>query len=349
MMRRLQEFRRRGGTFGFVAEEPRVPPGVLTPVVRRGRRRGRARVVAFVLAAVAAAAVAVVVSRMHSSARATPAAPPSHSAPAHAAPVRKAAPPERLLSTQGPVATPPFSLSARAAIVADAGTGRVLLAQRPHRRLPVASTTKIMTALLALRALPRDALITVPPAATRVPLVKEGLRPRERVRAWKLFYGLLLFSGNDDAAALALATAGSHSAFVARMNAEARALGLHDSHFSTPSGVIDQDNYSSAWDLAALTRVALRDARFRAIVRRRIAHIPWSAPTYEKVYVNKNPLIGTYRGADGVKTGWTTLAGHCLVASATRGGRTVIAVVLHDANAPADARRLLNLGFRTPS
>lgn len=348
-MRRLQEFRRRGGTFGFVAEEPRVPPGVLTPVVRRGRRRGRARVVAFVLVAVAAAAVAVVVSRMHSSARATPAAAPRHSAPAQVAPVRKAVPPERLLSTQGPVATPPLRLAARAAIVADAGTGRVLWARRPHRRLPVASTTKIMTALLALRALPRDALVTIPPAATRVPLVKEGLRPRERVRAWKLFYGLLLYSGNDDAAALALATAGSRNAFVARMNAEARALGLRDSHFSTPSGVIDEDNYSSAWDLAALTRVALRDARFRAIVRRRIAHIPWSAPTFEKVYVNKNPLIGTYRGADGVKTGWTTLAGHCLVASATRGGRTVIAVVLNDANAPADARRLLSLGFRTPA
>jgi D-alanyl-D-alanine carboxypeptidase len=349
-MRRLQEFRRGGGTFGLVAEEPRVPPGVLTPVVRRGRRRGRARLVAFVLVALAAAAVAVVVSRIHSSARATPAAPPRHSAPpARVAPVRTAKPPERLLSTRGPVVTRPLRLAARAAIVADAGTGRVLWARRPHRRLPVASTTKIMTALLALRALPRNALVTVPPAATRVPLVKEGLRPRERVRAWKLFYGLLLYSGNDDAAALALATAGSRNAFVARMNAEARTLGLRDSHFSTPSGVIDQDNYSSAWDLAALTRVALRDARFRAIVRRRIAHIPWSAPTFEKVYVNKNPLIGTYRGADGVKTGWTTLAGHCLVASATRGGRTVIAVVLHDANAPADARRLLNLAFRTPA
>jgi D-alanyl-D-alanine carboxypeptidase (penicillin-binding protein 5/6) len=347
MMRRLQEFRRRGGTFGFVAEEPRVPPGVLTPVVRRGRRRGRARLAAFVLVAVAAAAAAVVVSRMHSSAHATPAASPRHSAPPRTAPTPEAVRPERLLWTRGPVAAPPLRLAARAAIVADAGTGRVLWARRSHRRLPVASTTKIMTALVALRALPRNALVTVPPAATRVPLVKEGLRPRERVRAWKLFYGLLLFSGNDDAAALALATAGSRNAFVARMNAEARALGLRDSHFSTPSGVIDQDNYSSAWDLAALTRVALRDARFRAIVRRRIAHIPWSAPTYEKVYVNKNPLIGTYRGADGVKTGWTTLAGHCLVASATRDGRTVIAVVLDDANAPADARRLLNLGFRT--
>jgi serine-type D-Ala-D-Ala carboxypeptidase (penicillin-binding protein 5/6) len=349
MMRRLQEFGVRGGTFGLVAEEPRVPSGVLTPVVRRGRRRGRARAAAFVLVAVAAAAAAVVVSRMHSSAHATPAASPRHVGPAPVALARKPVRPQPLLSTRGPVAAPRLRLAARAAIVADAGTGRVLWARRPHRRLPVASTTKIMTAVLALRALPRDALVTVPPAATRVPLVKEGLRPRERVRAWKLFYGLLLYSGNDDAAALALATAGSRNAFVARMNAEARALGLRDSHFSTPSGVIDQDNYSSAWDLAVLTRVALRDARFRAIVRRRIAHIPWSAPTYEKVYVNKNPLIGTYRGADGVKTGWTTLAGHCLVASATRGGRTVIAVVLHDANAPADARRLLNLGFRTPS
>jgi D-alanyl-D-alanine carboxypeptidase len=78
-------------------------------------------------------------------------------------------------------------------------------------------------------------------------------------------------------------------------------------------------------------------------------HVPWSAPTFEKVYVNKNPLIGTYPGADGVKTGWTTLAGHCLVASATRDGRTLVVVVLHDANAPADARRLLNLGFRMPA
>jgi serine-type D-Ala-D-Ala carboxypeptidase (penicillin-binding protein 5/6) len=113
------------------------------------------------------------------------------------------------------------------------------------------------------------------------------------------------------------------------------------------SGVIDAGNYSSAWDLAALTRVALRDPRFRQIVRTKIAHVPWSAPTFEKVYVNKNPLLGTYRGADGVKTGWTTLAGHCLVASATRGGRTIVAVVLHDASAPRDARRLLDLGFRT--
>lgn len=328
-----------------MANEPRVPNNVLTPVVRRGRPRGRARAAALVLAALAAGTAAVVVLRTHSSARATPAAQ-SAPAPMTAAPAPKRAQPEALLWTRGPAASPGRRVSARAAIVVDAGSGRVLWARHAHKRLPVASTTKIMTALLALRRLRPDAVVRVAPAATRVPLVKEGLRPRERVRAWKLFYGLLLYSGNDDAAALALATAGTRGAFVAQMNAEARALGLRDSHFSTPSGVIDAGNYSSAWDLGALTRVALREPRFRAIVRRRIARIRWSAPTYEKVYVNKNPLIGTYRGADGVKTGWTTLAGHCLVASATRGGRTVVAIVLHDANAPADARRLLDLGFR---
>jgi D-alanyl-D-alanine carboxypeptidase (penicillin-binding protein 5/6) len=304
-----------------------------------------------VLLAVAAGVVAVLVARGHSQAHATPAAASASlpkPKPRPLTPPRRAARPEALLFVRGPVASQPPRLSARAAILVDAGTGRVLWADRPHRRLPVASTTKIMTALLALRELGRDTVVTVPPAATRVPLVKEGLRPRERVKAWKLFYGLLLYSGNDDAAALAIATAGTRDAFVARMNADARALGLRDSHFSTPSGVIDESNYSSAWDLAALTRVARRDPRFRSIVRTKIAHIAWSAPTFAKVYGNKNPLIGTYRGADGVKTGWTTLAGHCLVASATRGGRTLVAVVLHDANAPADAKRLLNLGFRTP-
>jgi D-alanyl-D-alanine carboxypeptidase len=333
-----------------VADEPRVPRGVLTPVVRRRRRHRRARTAALVLAAIGAGIVAVLVARGHSRAHATPAAAPTHiPKPKPRTPPHRTARPETLLFAGGAVSAPRPRPAARAAILVDADTGRVLWGHRPHRRLPVASTTKIMTALLALRQLGLEAAVTVPPAATRVPLVKEGLRPRERVKAWKLFYGLLLFSGNDDAATLGIATAGTRDGFVARMNAEAHVLGLRDSHFSTPSGVIDEGNYSSAWDLAALTRVALRDPRFRAIVRKRIVHVPWSAPTFEKVYVNKNPLIGTYPGADGVKTGWTTLAGHCLVASATRDGRTLVVVVLHDANAPADARRLLNLGFRMPA
>lgn len=262
-------------------------------------------------------------------------------------PAEPARPPALLIGSPRAVAPLRRPIVARAAIVADAATGRVLWELEPHRRLPIASTTKIMTALLALQRLRPDAVVRVPPPATRVPLVREGLRPRERVLAWKLFDGLLLYSGNDDAMTLAIATAGTRRAFLAQMNGKARELGLADTHFTSVSGVIDRGNYSSAWDLAALTRVALRNPRFRQVVRRRIAHVPWSAPTYSKVYVNKNPLLGTYRGADGVKTGWTRLAGHCLVASATRQGRTIIAVVLNDRNAPADARRLLDLGFRT--
>jgi D-alanyl-D-alanine carboxypeptidase len=236
-------------------------------------------------------------------------------------------------------------IAAPAAILVDANTGAVLWARRPHQRRPIASTTKIMTAVLTLEHLSPRQTIRINALATRVALNREGLRARERVRAWKLLFGLLLFSGNDDALALAIATSGSKGAFLDLMNEKARELGLRDTHYTTPSGVVDRGNYSSAYDLAALARYAMAIPRFRAIVRTHIAHVRWSAPTYAKTYVNKNQLLGAYRGADGVKTGWTTLAGHCLVASARRGRTRLIAVVLRSPNPYADARRLLNLGF----
>jgi D-alanyl-D-alanine carboxypeptidase len=129
------------------------------------------------------------------------------------------------------------------------------------------------------------------------------------------------------------------------MNDEAHRLGLHDTHFNTPSGVLDERNYSSAWDLATLTRVALRNAEFRHIVRTRIKRVRWAAPTYSKIYVNRNLLLWNYRGTIGVKTGFTTAAGPCLVAAATRAGRTLIAVLLHDPTPYADATRLFNRGW----
>jgi D-alanyl-D-alanine carboxypeptidase (penicillin-binding protein 5/6) len=158
-------------------------------------------------------------------------------------------------------------------------------------------------------------------------------------------YGLLLFSGNDDALQLAISTSGSRGAFLQLMNEKAAALGLHDTHYTSPSGVVDRGNYSSAYDLAALARYAMEMPAFRKITRTHIAHVKWAKPTYAKTYVNKNLLIGTYRGADGVKTGWTTIAGHCLIASARRGRTRLIAVVLHAPDPYGDARRLLNFGF----
>jgi D-alanyl-D-alanine carboxypeptidase len=262
-------------------------------------------------------------------------------------PVRAPVRPLRLLSGAPALESHRFvpPLRARSAILVDASNGRVLWALRARRKRPIASTTKIMTGLLVLKRLPLHGLVTVAPAATRVPLVKEGLRPRERVRVWKLLYSLLLYSGNDDASALAIAAGGSRPGFLLLMNAEARRLGLRDTHFNSPSGALDERNFSSAWDLAALTRYAMRDGRFRRVVRTRFKRVSWSAPTFAKEYVNKNLLLGRYRGANGVKTGYTSKAGHCLVASAKRGRVELIAVVLRSSDTYGDARRLLNLGF----
>ena len=160
-----------------------------------------------------------------------------------------------------------------------------------------------------------------------------------------LFYALLLYSGNDDAAQLAISSAGSIHAFLRQMNDEALKLGLHDTHFTTPSGVIDRGNYSTPWDLAALTRYAFRNPRFDQLVKTKRIQVRWSAPTNSKIYLNNNYLLHEYTGANGVKTGYTHEAGWCLVASATRHGKRLIAVVLDSPNMYADAKRLLNLGF----
>src|SRR5205823_5292309 len=138
-------------------------------------------------------------------------------------------------------------IAAPAAILVDASTGAVLWAKRPHERRPIASTTKIMTGVLALEHLSPTKVVRVNPLVTRVALSREGLRAHERVSVWKLMYGLLLFSGNDDALQLAIATAGSKAAFLRLMNEKAIELGLRDTHYTSPSGVVDRGNFSSAY------------------------------------------------------------------------------------------------------
>lgn len=278
------------------------------------------------------------------------AAPSAAETPLEPTPPRRVPPtgPQALITASRPLSVHQFRprLGARAAIVVDSASGEVLWAYRARARLPIASTTKIMTAVLAIERLgPRD-VVAIGRSVPRVEPLREGLRVGERVPVWKLLYGLLLFSGNDSALALAIGTAGSRGAFVGLMNRRAVELGLRDTHFSTPSGVVDRHNRSSARDLAALARYAMRNPRFRAIVSTRVKRVAWPAPTYGKVYVNKNRLLTTYGGADGVKTGWTTVADHCIVASARRGGVRLIAVALGSEDAFKDARRLLNYGFR---
>jgi D-alanyl-D-alanine carboxypeptidase (penicillin-binding protein 5/6) len=234
---------------------------------------------------------------------------------------------------------------APAAIVIDAGTGEVLWAKREHMRRPIASTTKIMTALVAMARLRPNDVVVVTAEAARVPY-GEGLKPGERVPAWKLYYGLLLASANDTAVALAVAAGGTRERFLKLMNRKARALGLRHTQYRSASGLIDEGNYSTVRDLAVLTRHALGVPRFRAIVATKSRRVWWRKPVREKLYENHNKLLWRYPGADGVKTGWTRAAGRCLVASATRHGVRLITVVLDSPDHYRDTIHLLDYGFR---
>ena len=236
-------------------------------------------------------------------------------------------------------------VKAPAAIVIDAETGRVLWSKREHMRRPIASTTKIMTALVAMEHLRPNEIVRVTRKASRVPY-GEGLKAGERVPAWKLYYGLLLASANDTAVALAEAAGGTRERFLKLMNEKARALGLRHTQYRSASGLIDEGNYSSVHDLAMLTRYAFGVPRFREIVATKLKRVWWKPPTRAKLYENHNKLLWRYAGADGVKTGWTRAAGPCLVASATRNGIQLITVVLDSPDHYGDTRRLLDYGFR---
>jgi D-alanyl-D-alanine carboxypeptidase len=324
---------------------------VLIPVERRRRRRRyRARrIVLLVLLLLLAGGAGAWLTRRATRTTHHPAAVQHPKGKPVAKTVTDSSPqaPLRLLQGSAPLleGRVHVRVAAPAAILVDAHTGRVLWSKRAHDRRKIASLTKIMTATLALREVPWRSTITVDKRVTKVPLVKEGLRPGESVKAWKLFYALLLYSGNDDAAQLAISSAGSIHAFLRQMNVEARTLGLRDTHYTTPSGVIDKGNYSTAWDLAALTRYALRNPRFTQLVRTKRIQVRWVAPTNSKIYLNNNYLLHSYHGANGVKTGYTHESGWCLAATATRRGKKLIAVVLDSPNIYGDARTLLNLGF----
>jgi D-alanyl-D-alanine carboxypeptidase (penicillin-binding protein 5/6) len=241
----------------------------------------------------------------------------------------------------GPSAGRPARIRARAAIVVDRTTGRVLWQKGAHRPLPIASLTKLMTALVAVdRRL--DATFRITPAMTGVPGYTLGLRAGDAVTERRMLAAALIASANDAADALAVHRSGSVARFVSRMNAEARTLGLSDTRYSNPSGIFDAGNHSSAWDQAELSLRVLD----MPVLRRMVAAKAYTAgPT--TTYVSRNTLLWHYRGAIGIKTGQTTAAGNCIAAAARRKGRSIVVVLLHvDGDEFATAGRLLDWGFR---
>ena len=229
-----------------------------------------------------------------------------------------------------------------AAIVVDATTGAVLWLRHPHARRPVASLTKLMTALLVERPGGLARSFTITPAMTGEQGYTLGLRAGQRVTVGDMLAAMLVGSANDAADALAVRRSGSLAAFVRLMNHEAHRLRLSDTHFSNPSGIIDSGNASSAWDVADVARLLLGRPALRALVGRKVYTPRGGSP-----YVSRNQMLWTYPGAIGIKTGSTTLAGDCVAAAARRSGHTLIAVVLGASGDQFDqAARLLSWGFR---
>ena len=238
-----------------------------------------------------------------------------------------------------------LSLSAKSAVLIEAETGTVLYSKNAEERRAMASTTKIMTAILLVEAGDLDRRFTVDTYAIMVEGTSMGLREGDIVSRRDLLYGILLPSGNDAANAAAVSVAGSMSAFVKKMNEKAEELGLENTHFANPSGLDADGHYTTALDLANLTAYAMQNEIFREAVSCKSKQLEYGNPPYKRWLYNSNKMLSQYDGAIGVKTGFTDNARRCLVSAAERDGVTLIAVTLSAADDWNDHRKMLDRGF----
>ena len=236
-------------------------------------------------------------------------------------------------------------ISAKAAILISADTGEVLYSRNSSEKLPMASTTKIMTVLLTLESGGLDEEFIVDSEAIKVEGSSMGLQEGDTITKYALCCGMLLPSGNDAANAAAVRIAGSIPAFVGMMNDKARELGLSHTFFATPSGLEGEGHGSSAYDMAILAREALRNETFRSICSQSAIKVSFGAPPYERWLKNTNKLLKTCEGVYGVKTGFTDEAGRCLISACERDGIDLICVTLNDRNDWQDHAELYDYGF----
>ena len=244
-----------------------------------------------------------------------------------------------------PDALPVPPVLARAAYLYDVTDGRALYAKDAEDGLPMASTTKIMTALLAVKYGHLDDMVTASYAAATIGESSMYLQQGEQLTLRDLLYGLILPSGNDAAIAIAEHVGGSVPAFVAMMNREAALLGMTHTHFVTPHGLDAVGHYASAHDMARLAIAAMRYPAFRQIVSTRSYVIPATAHNDAHYLYNINQPLWWYPGVIGVKPGSTGAAGRCAVEWVVRGNHTLLLVLLGGANLVTDVRDLLNWGF----
>ena len=237
------------------------------------------------------------------------------------------------------------SVSAQSAILIDGQSGTVLYEKQADLRLPMASTTKIMTALVALEQMPLDTVITVDSRAVGVEGSSIYLVEGEQLTLEQLLYALLLESANDAATAIAIGVADSVEAFAELMNQTARDMGLENTRFQNPHGLDHAEHYTTARELARITAHALKNPTIAAIVATQKTTIPHSGNDGVRLLVNHNRLLRDYDNAIGVKTGYTKRSGRCLVSAAEQDGAKLIAVTLNAPNDWRDHTALLDYGF----
>lgn len=249
-----------------------------------------------------------------------------------------------LTAAEGP------EVEAHGAILMDAASGRILWEKDAHKPLAMASTTKIMTALLAIERGNLNDTVTVSKRAEVAPRVKMYLQEGEEISLSGLVHALMLQSSNDAAVAIAEHISGSVEEFCAAMTARAQELGAHNTIFETPNGLDAGNHQSTAYDMAVITRYALSNAMFFEIINTPHKEVTSSRTTYS--ITNKNRLLGEFEGANGVKTGFTGKAGHCFVGAARRDGMQLISVVFASGWGDrgkeqkwVDTKRILNYGF----
>jgi len=252
-------------------------------------------------------------------------------------------PPTGWAETEEP---PDLAPNARAAILMDATSGRVLYGKNVDQEMLIASLTKIMTAIIAIEQGDLDELVTVGPNAVGVEGSSIYLKLGEKVPLATLLYGLMLRSGNDAAVAIAEHIGGSVEGFVYLMNEKAEYLGLEHTHFANPHGLDQKGHYSSARDLATLTAYALKNPTFQEIVKTEVKVVPWPGEKWHRKFYNKNKMLRLYQWADGVKTGFTKRARRTLVSSASKEGAQLVTVTLNDGDDWKESMMMLEYGFK---
>ena len=252
---------------------------------------------------------------------------------------------ETTLFLSGNAAGADISVSARSAVLIEASSGEVIWAKNPDTRMPMASTTKIMTALVALELGDITKKVKISPLAVGVEGSSIYLSENEVLTLEELLYAMMLESANDAAAAIAIEIGGSIEGFAELMNKKAQSMGLCNTHFENPHGLDGETHYTTARELALIAREALSNETFRKIVSAHKKVIPLGNGEGARVLVNHNKMLDRYEGATGVKTGFTKKSGRCLVSSAERDGLTFIAVTLNAPDDWNDHENMLNLAF----